>query len=62
MSKKNELMNEKFNELSFEKKLEVLGVTDDIFTSHRFRGIEPNVVVNDLWASKTNAEKRNLLH
>jgi hypothetical protein len=62
MSKKNELMNEKFNELSFEKKLEVLGVTEDIFTSHRFRGIEPNVAVNDLWASKTNAEKRNLLH
>jgi hypothetical protein len=61
MSKKNELMNEKFNELSFEKKLEVLGVTEDIFTSHRFRGIEPNVAVNDLWASKTNAEKRNLL-
>ena len=62
MSKKNELMNEKFNELSFEKKLEVLGVTEDIFTSHRFRGIEPNVAVNDLWSSKTNAEKRNLLH
>lgn len=62
MSKKNELMNEKFNELSFEKKLEVLGLTEDIFTSHRFRGIEPNVAVNDLWASKTNAEKRNLLH
>ena len=62
MSKKNELMNEKFNELSFEKKLEVLGVTEDIFTSHRFRGVESNVAVNDLWASKTNAEKRNLLH
>lgn len=62
MSKKNELMNEKFNELSFEKKLEVLGVTEDIFTSHRFRGVEPNIAVNDLWASKTNAEKRNLLH
>ncbi len=62
MSKKNELMNEKFNELSFEKKLEVLGVTEDIFTSHRFRGVEPNVAVNDLWTSKTNAEKRNLLH
>lgn len=62
MSKKNELMNEKFNELSFEKKLEVLGVTEDIFTNHRFRGVEPNVAVNDLWASKTNAEKRNLLH
>ena len=62
MSKKNELMNEKFNELSFEKKLEVLGVTEDIFTSHRFRGVEPNVAVNDLWASKTNAEKRNLFH
>ena len=62
MSKKNELMNEKFNELSFEKKLEVLGITEDIFTSHRFRGIEPNVAVNDLWSSKTNAEKRNLLH
>lgn len=61
MSKKNELMNEKFNELSFEKKLEVLGVTEDILTSHRFRGVEPNVAVNDLWASKTNAEKRNLL-
>ena len=61
MSKKNELMNEKFNELSFEKKLEVLGVTEDIFTSHRFRGVEPNVAVNDLWSSKTNAEKRNLL-
>ena len=62
MTKKNELMNEKFNELSIEKKLEVLGVTEDIFTSHRFRGVEPNVAVNDLWASKTNAEKRNLLH
>lgn len=62
MSKKNELMNEKFNELSFEKKLEVLGVTEDIFTSHRFKGVEPNVAVNDLWSSKTNAEKRNLLH
>ena len=61
MSKKYELMNEMFNDLSFEKKLEVLGVTEDIFTSHRFRGVEPNVAVNDLWNGKTNSQKRTLM-
>ena len=61
MSKKNEIMNVKFNELDESKKLEVLGVDESIFVTPRFKGVDKSVVINDLWNSKTNAEKRALL-
>ena len=61
MSKKNVLMNNKFNELEDVKKMEVLGIDESIFSSHRFKGVDKSVVINDLWNGKTNAEKRALL-
>lgn len=58
---KNSEMNLKFEGLSESKKLEVLGVTEEVFTSHRFKGLDKNVVINDLWNGKTNSEKRSML-
>ena len=61
MSKKNVIMNEKFYTLNEAEQMNVLGVDESIFTSHRFRGVERNVVLLDLWSGKTNAEKRKLM-
>lgn len=61
MSKKNVAMNEKFYSLNEAEQMNVLGVDESIFSSHRFRGVERNVTLSDLWSGKTNAEKRNLL-
>lgn len=58
---KNLEMNLKFEGLCETKKLEVLGVTDDIFNAHRFRGVAKDVVINDLWNGKTNSQKRTLM-
>jgi hypothetical protein len=61
MSKKNVAMDEKFFSLSESEKMGVLNVDSSIFNIPRFKGIEKDVVLFDLWSSKTNAEKRNLL-
>lgn len=61
MSKKNALLDVKFNELDEVKKMEVLGVDENTFTSARFKGVDKSVVINDLWCGKTNSEKRSLL-
>ena len=61
MSKKNVAMDEKFFSLSETEKMGVLNVDSSIFNIPRFKGIEKDVVLFDLWSSKTNAEKRNLL-
>ena len=61
MSKKNVVMEEKFFSLSESEKMNVLGVDESIFSSHRFRGVERNVALSDLWSGKTNAEKRKLM-
>ena len=61
MSKKNVAMDEKFFSLNESEKMGVLNVDSSIFNTPRFKGIEKDVVLFDLWSSKTNAEKRNLL-
>lgn len=61
MGKNNVIMEQKFNELSFEKKMEVLGVTEDTFKLTRFKGIDKNIVVNDIWNGRTNSEKRAIM-
>lgn len=62
MSKeKNELMNSTFNALDIEKKKELLCINDNVLSSSRFRGLDINVVINDLWNGKTNAQKRVIL-
>lgn len=61
MSKKNVIMNEKFYSLNEAEQMNVLGVDESIFSSHRFRGVERNVALSDLWSGKTNAEKRKLM-
>lgn len=62
MSKeKNELMNSTFESLSVEKKKELLCINDNVLSSSRFKGLDVNVVINDLWNGKTNAQKRMLL-
>jgi len=62
MSKeKNELMNSTFESLSVEKKKELLCINDNVLSSSRFKGLDVNVVINDLWNGKTNAQKRIML-
>jgi hypothetical protein len=60
MSKKN-VMDEKFFSLNETEKMGVLNVDSSIFNTPRFKGLEKDVVLFDLWSGKTNAEKRNLL-
>ena len=59
--KKNELMNSTFESLSVEKKKELLCINDNVLSSSRFKGLDVNVVINDLWNGKTNAQKRIML-
>ena len=62
MSKKNIEMNLKFNEMDEVNKMKVLNVDNRIFTTHRFKGVDKNVVLSDLWNAKTNSEKRKLIN
>lgn len=55
---KNKVLDEKFNVLDESKKLELLCITEDTFTLPRFKGIDKNIVINDLWSAQTNSEKR----
>ena len=41
--------------------MEVLGVTEDTFKLTRFKGIDKNIVVNDIWNGRTNSEKRAIM-
>ena len=60
-NEKNELMNSTFESLSVEKKKELLCINDNVLSSSRFKGLDVNVVINDLWNGKTNAQKRIML-
>lgn len=62
MSKeKNALMDSTFESLGVEKKKEILGITENTLKMSRFKGLNIDVVINDLWSGKTNSQKRNLL-
>ena len=61
MSKQNVLMNEKFYALDEEKKLEITNARLLMECDSRFRGMEQNAVVLDLWSNMTNSKKRRLL-
>ena len=55
-------MNFKFNEMDEVNKMKVLNIDNGIFTTHRFKGVDKNVVLSDLWNGKTNSEKRKLIN
>lgn len=62
MSKeKNALMDSTFENLGVEKKKEILGITENTLKMSRFKGLNVDVVINDLWSGKTNSQKRSLL-
>lgn len=62
MSKeKNALMDSTFESLGVEKKKEILGITENTLKMSRFKGLNIDVVINDLWSGKTNSQKRSLL-
>lgn len=62
MSKeKNALMDSTFESLDVEKKKEILGITENTLKMSRFKGLNIDVVINDLWSGKTNSQKRSLL-
>lgn len=61
MSKQNVLMNEKFYALDEETKLAITNARLLMECDSRFRGLEQNVVVSDLWSNMTNSKKRRLL-
>lgn len=62
MSKeKNALMDSTFESLGVEKKKEILGITENTLKMSRFKGLNVDVVINDLWSGKTNSQKRSLL-
>lgn len=61
MKNKNVQMNETFFQLSDEDKMKVLEINNDIFSTPRFRNINKNIVLSDLWSGKTNSQKRKLI-
>lgn len=62
MSKeKNALIDSTFENLGVEKKKEILGITENTLKMSRFKGLNVDVVINDLWSGKTNSQKRSLL-
>lgn len=62
MSKRtNDLLDSTFQELDVERKKDLLCINDNLLSSSRFRGLDIDVVINDLWNGKTNAQKRIML-
>lgn len=61
LTQTNELMNEKFNKLSFEEKMNVLNVDENIKENVRFKYMNMEDIVNQLWFNKTNSEKRRIV-
>ena len=61
MVNKNVLMNQKFNDLSLEDKIKVLGIDDNVLSNGRYKYYTKETIVSDMWNGKTNSEKRKLL-
>ena len=59
MVNKNDLMNQKFDSFSMEDKMKVLGITQKTFDDKKY--CSKDMVVSDMWNSKTNSQKRKLL-
>lgn len=54
-------MDNKFENLSFDKKCELLNINESTFTLPKNKNVPKEVVVNDSWNGSTNAQKRNML-
>lgn len=61
MVNKNVLMNQKFNDLSLEDKMKVLGIDDKVLSNSRYKYYTKETIVLDMWNGMTNSEKRKLL-
>ena len=61
LTQTNELMNEKFNNLSFEDKMKALNIDEHIKENVRFKYMELEDIVTQLWFNKTNSEKRQIV-
>ena len=61
LTQANELMNEKFNDLSFEEKMKALNIDEHIKENVRFKYMELEDIVTQLWFNKTNSEKRQIV-
>ena len=58
---KNIALDVTFNQLEESKKLQILGIDEDVLKQTRFKGLETSVIIYDVWNGKTNAEKRSIL-
>jgi hypothetical protein len=58
---KNIALDVTFNQLEESKKLQILGIDEDVLKQTRFKGLETSVIIYDVWNGKTNAEKRAIL-
>lgn len=61
MANKNDVMNQKFNELTIDEKMNVLGINDAIVTNSKYKYCTKETIVSDLWNGKTNSQKRKLM-
>ena len=61
MVNKNDLLNQKFNNFSMEEKMKILGITEEVFSNHKYRYYTNDMVVSDMWNGKTNSQKRKLM-
>lgn len=58
---KNIALDVAFNQLEESKKLQILGIDENVLKQTRFKNIETSVIIYDVWNGKTNAEKRSIL-
>jgi len=61
MKNKNVLMNQKFNDLSMDDKMKVLNIDDTVLSNNKYKYFSREMIISDMWNSKTNSEKRKLL-
>jgi hypothetical protein len=61
LNPKNEILNEKFFSLELDVKSKLVSVTENVLAEPRFKNMEENDVVRQLWNNKTNAQKRCIL-
>lgn len=61
MTPKNEKMNEKFFNLSQDAQMKSLGLTENTSHTSRFKNMNMNDIIKQVWNGLFNSEKRHIL-
>ena len=61
MTPKNEKMSEKFFNLSQDAQMKSLGLTENASNTSRFKNMNMNNIIKQIWNGLFNSEKRRIL-